>query len=176
LPEKLDIVLWDDPILSKESLPIPPEKFGNGLFDLGRRMLASVGSDGIGLAAPQVGLSMRLFVMAIRDKKDKVTEEIVVANPVATVCSGRAATADEGCLSFRADGRLLYGPVTRYEAVDLLWQDPLTGEERERHFDGLDAACVQHEIDHLDGIMFFDRRRMKNGWRKKLLKQWEKRR
>jgi len=174
---RLGIVLWDDPILSRESPSIPPEKFGEGLLELGNRMLASFGSDGIGLAAPQVGISMRLFVMAIRGKDDKVLKEIILANPVATICSGRTATADEGCLSFKTrDGNCLYGPVSRYEAVDLLWQDPLTGEERERHFDGLDAACVQHEIDHLDGIMFFDRRRMKNGWRKKLLKQWEKRR
>jgi peptide deformylase len=115
---------------------------------------------------------MRLFVMAVRGKDDEAIEEIVLANPVMAICSGRTATAEEGCLSFPG----LYGPVTRYEAVDLAWQDPVTGEERKRYFDGLQAACVQHEIDHLDGIMFFDRARMKNGWRKKLLKQWERRR
>jgi peptide deformylase len=169
---KLSIVLWDDPILSRQSLPIPPEKFGTDLLELGRRMLASIGDHGIGLAAPQVGMSMRLFVMAVRGKDDEAIEEIVLANPVMAICSGRTATAEEGCLSFPG----LYGPVTRYEAVDLAWQDPVTGEERKRYFDGLQAACVQHEIDHLDGIMFFDRARMKNGWRKKLLKQWERRR
>ncbi len=169
---KLDIVLWDDPILSRSSTPVPPERFGEDLVGLGERMLASIGDNGIGLAAPQVGMSMRFFVMAVRDKDNKVVEQLMLANPVMSICHGQTVTAEEGCLSFPG----LYGPVTRYGAVDMAWQDPLTGKVMGCHFEGLAAACVQHEVDHLDGIMFFDRSRMKNGWRKRLLKQWEKHR
>ena len=144
---RLGIVLWDDPILSRESPPIPPEKFGEGLLELGNRMLASFGSDGIGLAAPQVGISMRLFVIDVEKiERDKGGGTIIAVNPT-VVSFGGYETQDEECLSLPG----ISVPVTRQGQCTLAYQDPLTGEIKASEFSGLTARCVQHENDHLLG-------------------------
>lgn len=165
----LNIAVWDDPVLSKKCDPVPPEDFGDALKVLGLQMIDTMKAakgDGIGLAAPQVGLSKRLFVMK-RLSCEATTKEIIAVNPRISL-RGEYKVLEEGCLSFPG----YYGPVCRQEECTMTYQDPLDGSEWTVELTGLDAHCAQHELDHLDGIMFFDR--MPKHYRKKLLKEWSK--
>ncbi len=100
--------------------------------------------DGVGLAAPQVGLSLRLFVMDCEGIK------LVAANPEIIEAHGEQ-TGDEGCLSI---GKV-YAPVTRALTVKLRAQD-VRGEWFEREAEGLAARCFLHETDHLNGKLFIE--------------------
>ena len=105
---------------------------------------------GIGLAANQVGLPLRLFVMNLTGESGE-GEEMVFINPTINRATG-TDEAEEGCLSLPG----VYGPVLRPAEI-LFTAYMLNGEKFERKVDGLFARCVQHETDHLDGIMFIDR-------------------
>jgi peptide deformylase len=106
---------------------------------------------GIGLAANQVDLPYRLFVLNLESDPEKGDQEFVFLNPVITARKGMAE-AEEGCLSIPG----LYANVKRPERVTLNAYN-LAGEELNLELDGLFARAVQHEIDHLDGVLFIDR-------------------
>lgn len=106
---------------------------------------------GIGLAANQVDLPYRLFVLNLQSDPTKPEEERVFINPVISNRKG-TATAEEGCLSLPG----LYGEVTRPERVTITAYN-LKGEEITEDVEGLFARAVQHEVDHLDGVLFTDR-------------------
>ena len=106
---------------------------------------------GIGLAANQVDLPYRLFVINLQSDPNASDQEFVFLNPVLTSRKGNAE-AEEGCLSLPG----LYGDVKRSERV-VLNAFNMAGEELSLELDGLFARAVQHEIDHLDGILFIDR-------------------
>jgi len=106
---------------------------------------------GIGLAANQVDLPYRLFVINLESDPDQPEQEFVFLNPVITSRKGMAE-AEEGCLSIPG----LYADVKRPERVTLNAYN-LAGEELNLELDGLFARAVQHEIDHLDGVLFIDR-------------------
>jgi peptide deformylase len=106
---------------------------------------------GIGLAATQVDLPYRLFVLNLKSDPKEVDEEYVFLNPVITHRKG-SAEAEEGCLSLPG----LYADVRRPESISLNAYN-MGGEELTLELDGLFARAVQHEIDHLDGILFIDR-------------------
>jgi peptide deformylase len=107
--------------------------------------------DGVGLAANQVGLPYRVFVANFQGDPTAKDQEFVFINPVITKRSGMAE-AEEGCLSFPG----IRAPVRRPEQVHVTGYD-LAGSEIRMELDGLPARAVQHEIDHLDGIVFIDR-------------------
>jgi peptide deformylase len=102
---------------------------------------------GIGLAAPQVGFSLRLMVVG----HDNGREARAVVNPVITEQGGEV-TSEEGCLSLPG----IFAPVTRAEWVRLEGQD-LEGQPVSIRARGLAARVFQHEMDHLDGVLFIDR-------------------
>ena len=102
-------------------------------------------AEGVGLAAPQVGLSLRLFVM------DCAGIKLVAANPEIVSAEGEQE-GEEGCLSV---GKI-HAPLTRAERVRLRAQD-VQGEWFEREAEGLAARCFLHETDHCDGTLFIDR-------------------
>jgi peptide deformylase len=102
---------------------------------------------GIGLAAPQVGISLRLMVVG--DEEGRGVQTLV--NPV-IAAQGGAVTAEEGCLSLPG----IFAPVTRAEWVTLQAQD-LEGRPVSMTARGLRARVFQHEVDHLDGVLFIDR-------------------
>ena len=110
-------------------------------------------ANGIGLAANQVGLPLRFFVINLGGRPEEADEEFVFINPVITKRRG-SAVAEEGCLSLPG----LYGDVRRPEAVVIEAFD-LNGEPFQMELDELPARVVQHESDHLDGVMFTDRMR-----------------
>jgi len=105
---------------------------------------------GIGLAANQVGLPLRMFVMNLAGEAG-AGEEFVFINPTFIKATG-GDEAEEGCLSLPG----VYGPVLRPAEVRFTAYT-LAGEKFDESVDGLFARCVQHETDHVDGIMFIDR-------------------
>lgn len=102
-------------------------------------------ANGIGIAAPQLGVSERVIIIAEGKKP------LVLVNPVVVHGEG-SVVAEEGCLSLPG----LYGDVRRSAIVDVEAQDA-EGNRIKLRMEGLPARCVQHEIDHLDGILFIDR-------------------
>jgi peptide deformylase len=119
--------------------------------------------EGIGLAAPQVGVSRRLFVMDIREE---TAEPRAVVNPQIVERSG-SERGDEGCLSLPG----LFGTVERSANVVMEGLD-LDGRPLRIEASALLARCIQHEIDHLDGVLFIDH--LSPIKRKLLLGKWKK--
>jgi peptide deformylase len=106
---------------------------------------------GIGLAAPQVGVLHRLLVMDCVKDEEAEPRPMVLMNPEVTWVSDARSVYDEGCLSVPGQ----YAEVERPAEVTVRWLG-LDGDQHEETFDGLWATCVQHEIDHLNGILFID--------------------
>jgi peptide deformylase len=105
-------------------------------------------NNGIGLAAPQVGLSKRVLVIDVRQENQPV---YIMVNPRITRREGEIE-AEEGCLSLPE----VFGQVKRAERVQVAYIDR-EGEERTLEAEGLLARAIQHEIDHLNGVLFSDR-------------------
>lgn len=145
-----NILLHPDPRLKKLCEPvarITPE-----IETLAADMLATMyDAPGVGLAAPQVGVLSRLYVMDCNKDPDAPHDPIVMVNPEVTWRSDALNTYEEGCLSLPDH----YADVTRPAQVTVRWLG-LDGKTQERDFDGLWATCAQHEIDHLDGKLFID--------------------
>ena len=107
---------------------------------------------GVGLAAPQVGESVRLFVMDVsRDEGKK--EPLVFFNPEIVEASDDKETAEEGCLSVPD----VWADVTRPSGITVRALDRNGKPFELKNLDGLAARCVQHEIDHLNGVLFVDK-------------------
>lgn len=106
-------------------------------------------SNGVGLAANQVGLNKRIFVMQCEKANPESLYHFV--NPKILECSSEKSLEQEGCLSFPK----LYVSVERNKTANLEWQD-LDGKIHQKTFYGLEAICVQHELDHLNGIVFIN--------------------
>lgn len=145
-----------------------------GVFDAGLEALANdmfetmCEANGLGLAAPQVGISKRMFVIDMRRRIDpdvpcnftldgkkiplELAMPLVAVNPKVENAGEYVETCEEGCLSFPG----IYGEVERFYKVRLEYSD-LKGARHEIICDGLFARCVQHENDHLNGITFVDK-------------------
>lgn len=145
---KRNILIHPDPRLKKLCAPV--SDLTDELRTLAADMLETMyDAPGIGLAAPQLGVLDRLFVMDCI--KDGEPEPMVLFNPVVLSTSDDRNTYEEGCLSIPDQ----FADVTRPAEVRVGWID-IDGNPQERDFDGLWATCVQHEIDHLDGKLFID--------------------
>ena len=106
---------------------------------------------GIGLAANQVGRLERVIVMDCERDEDAPRKDLVLFNPEITWSSAELGIYEEGCLSIPQQ----YAEVERPASVKVTFLN-LDGEAEERLFEGLEATCVQHEIDHLNGVLFWD--------------------
>ncbi len=143
------------PVLRQVAEPVPEELFGTGrLNDLCRNMVRTmISEDGVGLAAPQVAESLRLFVYWVPGDNDHpdITPTLL-ANPEIKPVGDVAEDGWEGCLSIPG----LRGIVPRYSRVKVRARD-LEGNAVSLTADGFHARVLQHEFDHLDGIVFLDR-------------------
>lgn len=146
----MEILPYPHPALHWKSKPI--QEIDDNL----RRIVAEMfelmyAAKGIGLAANQVGLPYRLFILNLTADPEEKDEEIVFINPEILKRKG-TTEGEEGCLSFPG----MYGQVKRAAKVDIEAFD-LKGEGFGYSLDDLAARAVQHESDHLDGILFIDR-------------------
>ena len=140
------IVKYGDPVLEKAGLPV--EKFDEELQALVADMFESMyAANGVGLAAPQIGISRRLAVIDVSNGKNPEAK-IVCANPEITHTEGEQRE-EEGCLSLPG----FRGHVLRPQYVTVRAQDA-TGKEFEMRGEGLLARAFCHEIDHLNGFLF----------------------
>jgi len=151
---RLEIRLIGDPVLRKRAQAVT--EFGPPLRELADHMYETmVDAVGVGLAAPQVGLSLRFLVVGIPQDDEEDGGEglklMAFANPRIVEQAGRCVR-EEGCLSIPE----IREEVERPERIRLRWQD-LDGVEREDWFEDLEARVIQHEMDHLEGVLFVDR-------------------
>jgi peptide deformylase len=147
---RVQIIKYPHPTLRHKSKPL--KRVDRELKQIVAEMFELMYSnDGIGLAANQVDLPYRLFVMNVKGDPSEEGEAKVFLNPVVTRKSG-SAEAQEGCLSFPD----IWAPVRRPEKI-IVSAYGIDGEEFSYEMDGLYARAVQHEIDHLDGVLFIDR-------------------
>lgn len=144
-----EILIVPDPRLKKECEPV--EEVNDEIKTLLNDMLETMyAAPGIGLAAPQIGVMKRLVVMDVSDDKDK-PEPLKMINPEIIWESEETSVYQEGCLSIPEQ----YADVERPAEVGMRYMDE-NGETHEIEADGLLATCIQHEIDHLDGVLFTD--------------------
>lgn len=141
-----------DDILKKKSKEI--EVIDDKIKQLGQDMLDTMyKNDGIGLAACQVGMLKRMIVYDIRYiEEDAKKEGHILINPKITSRSKAMIEVEEGCLSFPD----LYKNVVRHEKVTVEYTD-INGKKKKINAKDIEAVVLQHEIDHLDGIVFLDR-------------------
>lgn len=114
---------------------------------------------GVGLAAPQIGKSLAIAVVCVRPiKHRKEVEEfdLVIINPKITQTYGHRIQQWEGCISGGLLKNGLFAKVPRYKKVELKYRDE-KGRQQQKIFEGLPAHIIQHEVDHLNGMLFVDR-------------------
>ena len=146
----LPILTWPEPRLGTRCTEVGP--VDADVRRLAADMLETMyAAPGRGLAAPQVGETRRLFVMDVT-WKDGEPDPIVFIDPEITWRSDATVLATEGCLSIPG----VTAEVERASAVEVAWRDA-EGRPHARRFDGFSAICIQHEHDHLDGLVTFDR-------------------
>lgn len=181
----LPMTFYGNPVLRTKGEPV--SDFGETLEKLAEDMVETMrGENGIGLAAPQVGLSKQFFVIDLRPAKGEAQEfELILdgkrvpaelampmafANAKIELLNGDDFVCREGCLSFPG----IRGEVVRREHVRVKFQDA-RGNAHELECTGMLARCVQHENDHCQGIVFTDRMtlrdRLRNATKLKILKR-----
>jgi peptide deformylase len=189
-----DVVKVPDPVLKEVAQEV--QNIDQDIMTQVERMMASMYHDrGIGLAANQVGLLNRIFVMDLpkdswrfgqeidgiltieagyrsgdRDENEDMSDPIAMINPKIVWKSEQCSVYEEGCLSIPQQ----YADVIRPASVRVEYLDP-TGAKQEGLFEGLAGHCVQHEIDHLDGVLFIDHiSTLKRNMILKRMKKWHK--
>jgi len=174
----LNIHTYPDPVLTTIATEVTQDEFNQELKDLCINMLYTMyHAPGIGLAAPQIGLSKRIFVIDVDYSREETSEDSeeytlsdfqpkIFINPVIKNKEGEI-TYQEGCLSLPG----VYEDVKRFQSIVVEYQDT-DGIKHELPAEELLSICIQHENDHLDGKVFIDRLSTlkRNFFRKKLAK------
>ncbi|MBB3996474.1 peptide deformylase [Aureimonas pseudogalii] len=144
------LVLLPDPVLRQVSTPI--QRVDADVQRLAADMLETMyDAPGIGLAAVQVGVPLRMLVIDLSKEDDETKAPQVFLNPEILRASDERSVYEEGCLSIPD----YYAEVERPASVTLRYLG-LDGETHETEADGLLATCLQHELDHLNGVLFID--------------------
>ena len=148
MKDKLELKIIGDGILREKTENVTV--FDDDFKELIKKMYkVMVKSKGIGLAAPQVGISKRFFIVDIEQKKDSM---IMIANPEVVYTSEDQEEMEEGCLSVPG----VWGKVTRPHSIVMKGKN-INGEDIQITAEGLFARALLHEKDHLDGILFVDK-------------------
>jgi len=158
----LEIHTLGNKVLRKSAKRI--SKIDESVRELVRDMLGSMyTAKGIGLAAPQVGIHKQLLVIDI-DLETPSTPPLVLINPEIVSSSASIETYEEGCLSIPG----VYLNVVRPSSIKISYRDEM-GRPKKMNADGLMARCIQHEMDHLNGVLFVDRVTNKEDLEKELV-------
>jgi peptide deformylase len=171
----LPIYVAPHPVLKKKAVIV--DRVTDDLRQLMEDMLDTMyASEGIGLAAPQVGISQRILVLDIDQPKEVIKDAPsrgkpqYFVNPEIIWSSEEIRIYNEGCLSLPE----LYAEVTRPEKIKLRYLD-FHGQAQELEAEGLLATCLQHELDHLNGVLFVDHlSNLKRDMILRKLKKWAK--
>ena len=150
----LRVLKYPHPSLRAENAEITPEELKNGsIAQIAKEMfLVMYAAEGVGLAAPQVGVNKKLMVYNESGDRTKWLDEIVMVNPCIVDFSEGTDVEKEGCLSFPD----MNGEVERSKWIKVeAWN--LKGKKLKRKFTGWEARIFQHEYDHLDGTVYIDR-------------------
>ena len=146
----MEVLIYPHPILRRGGQPIT--EFDQELADLADQMIETMYSEGgVGLAAPQVGVEKDIFVLNPSGSRDDRSGERVLCNPKITR-KKKWEFGEEGCLSLPG----VHAEVERSLQITVTYQD-LKGDEQQLQCEGWLARIVQHELDHLEGVMFIDR-------------------
>ncbi|OIP57630.1 MAG: peptide deformylase [Candidatus Levybacteria bacterium CG_4_10_14_0_2_um_filter_36_16] len=163
----MKIITTPNPILITKSKPVKKfdRKLKNIIIDMEKTLIATVDPVGVGLAAPQVGLSFRLFLTKPSDqsptsiyinpviKHESKDEAVLKFSNSKKIEANKPKSSKkkllEGCLSLPN----IWGNVSRKKELTLAWQDE-DGTFHTKHFKGFPAVIIQHEMDHLNGILF----------------------
>ena len=141
-------------------------KVDNSIRNLAQEMLQSMyAAKGIGLAAPQIGINKELLVIDV-NFEDSAAEPLILINPEITDYGTTLNSYEEGCLSIPG----VYLNVIRPSTIKLKFRDEM-GRPRKMKADGLLARCIQHEMDHLNGVLFVDRVTSREDLNKELIKE-----
>ena len=160
----LEIYKLGNDILRQHSQRIT--KVDESIKKLTREMLQSMyAAKGIGLAAPQIGINKELLVIDI-NFEDSAAEPLILINPEISAYGTTLNSYEEGCLSIPG----VYLNVVRPSTIKLKFRDDM-GRPRKMKADGLLARCIQHEMDHLNGVLFVDRVTSKEDLNKELIKE-----
>ena len=146
----MEIRVYPDPVLRRGGQPVT--NFDQDGRDTAAAMMEAMYAEGgVGLAAPQVGIEQKLLVLNPSGSKEDRTEELVLLNPKVTKKKGYEFD-EEGCLSFPG----IQAEVERAIKITLTYQD-LEGQPQTMSAEGWLARIIQHELDHLEGVLFTDR-------------------
>jgi|TARA_A100001391_G_scaffold151954_1_gene109736 peptide deformylase len=145
-----EILILPDPLLRKVAEPV--EAFDDDLKKTVDDMFDTMyDAPGIGLAGPQIGYMKRVVVIDLADEENPDSGKIAMINPEIVGMSEETEVSEEGCLSIPE----MYYEVERPAEVTVKYLTP-EGKEVTRHATGRLAVCMQHEIDHLDGVLYID--------------------
>ena len=160
----LEIYKLGDDVLRENAKRI--SKVDNSIRNLAKDMLQSMyAAKGIGLAAPQIGIKKELLVIDV-NFEDAAADPLILINPEITDYGTTLNSYEEGCLSIPG----VYLNVVRPSTIKLRFRDEM-GRPRKMKADGLLARCIQHEMDHLSGVLFVDRVTSKEDLNKELIKE-----
>ena len=141
-------------------------KVDNSIRNLAQEMLQSMyAAKGIGLAAPQIGINKELLVIDV-NFEDSAAEPLILINPEISDYGTTLNSYEEGCLSIPG----VYLNVIRPSTIKLKFRDEM-GRPRKMKADGLLARCIQHEMDHLNGVLFVDRVTSREDLNQELIKE-----
>ena len=149
----LEILTEPNPVLRQKNRPVEPADFSDPKFKQSILNLIETmkSRDGVGMAAPQAGMALRFCVIAKEYTEDKI-KDVVLINPVWTKKSILRASDEEGCLSVPN----VFGRVLRYKKIRVKAVDE-NGKSVNFEAKNFLARIIQHEVDHLDGILFIDK-------------------
>ena len=164
------ILLYPDPLLLMRSAKI--NIFDKNLVNLSKDLIDTMyDADGVGLAAPQIGINKRIFVMDCSSENEEKDCRVVI-NPEIEHASEELGSYKEGCLSIPG----ITEEISRPKVIKVLYQD-INGVLQQDTYDDLWSICFQHELDHLNGKLFIDHLRpmkkilVKNKMKKSLKKE-----
>ena len=146
IEEASQVLRTPPPVFDFENPAEPPEEIAKNMAEAMEKF------GGLGLSANQVGLSYRMFVMRTMHEGETESKVVPYFNPELTRVSQETELMKEGCLSFPD----IYLMIKRSKTIEFKYQD-VEGKEHTVMLEGLGARCVQHEIDHLNGILFLQR-------------------